>query len=93
MLKRASGLPVVGTDVGAYRNVPQRRHRHPGAAEEPQALTDALKRLIDDRLRRRMERSRRKDGLGRSRVSPARLAETTEAILSEVVEDAPHERA
>ncbi|WP_251863080.1 glycosyltransferase family 4 protein [Achromobacter sp. Marseille-Q4962] len=79
---QASGLPVIGTDVGGvsemFRDgvtgilVPPRN---------PAALTDALRRLIDDPgLRRRMGEAGRKRVWEEGVFSPARLAETTEAV-------------
>lgn len=79
---QASGLPVIGTNVGGVSEM--FRDGETGILvppKNPQALTDALQRLIDDPdLRRRMGEAGRKmvweDGV----FSPARLAESTEAV-------------
>ncbi|MFF7397196.1 glycosyltransferase family 4 protein [Achromobacter sp. NPDC008082] len=79
---QASGLPVIGTNVGGVSEM--FRDGETGILvppKNPQALTDALQRLIDDpALRRRMGEAGRKmvweDGV----FSPARLAESTEAV-------------
>ena len=81
---QASGLPVVGTNVGGvsemFRNgvtgilVPPK---------DPAALTAALERLIDDpALRRSMGEAGRKMVWEEAVFSPARLAETTEALYT-----------
>ncbi|MNS42940.1 putative glycosyltransferase EpsD [compost metagenome] len=79
---QASGLPVVGTDVGGVSEM--FRNGDTGILvppKNPQALTDALQRLIDDpALRRRMGEAGRKMVWEEAVFSPARLAETTEAI-------------
>ncbi|MBB1596921.1 glycosyltransferase family 4 protein [Achromobacter sp. UMC46] len=79
---QASGLPVIGTDVGGVSEM--FRNGDTGflvPPKDPQALTDALQRLIDDpALRRRMGDAGRKMVWEEAVFSPARLAETTEAI-------------
>ncbi|MOA41976.1 Alpha-D-kanosaminyltransferase [compost metagenome] len=59
---QASGLPVVGTDVGGVSEM--FRNGETGILvppKNPQALTDALQRLVDDpALRRRMGEAGRK---------------------------------
>ncbi|MGE8640838.1 MAG: glycosyltransferase family 4 protein [Achromobacter sp.] len=79
---QASGLPVIGTDVGGVSEM--FRDGDTGILvppKNPQALTDALQRLIDDPvLRRRMGDAGRKMVWEEGVFSPARLAETTEAV-------------
>ena len=79
---QASGLPVIGTDVGGVSEM--LRNGDTGILvppKDPQALTDALARLIDDpALRRRMGEAGRKMVWEEAVFSPARLAETTEAV-------------
>ncbi|MFY0476093.1 glycosyltransferase family 4 protein [Achromobacter marplatensis] len=79
---QASGLPVIGTDVGGVSEM--LRNGDTGILvppKDPQALTDALQRLIDDpALRRRMGEAGRKMVWEEAVFSPARLAETTEAV-------------
>ena len=79
---QASGLPVIGTDVGGVSEM--FRNGDTGILvppKNPQALTDALQRLIDDpALRRRMGDAGRKMVWEEAVFSPARLAETTEAV-------------
>lgn len=79
---QASGLPVIGTDVGGVSEM--LRDGDTGILvppKNPQALTDALERLIDDpALRRRMGEAGRKMVWEEAVFSPARLAETTEAV-------------
>ena len=79
---QASGLPVIGTDVGGVSEM--LRNGDTGILvppKNPQALTDALARLIDDpALRRRMGEAGRKMVWEEAVFSPARLAETTEAV-------------
>ncbi|KNY11914.1 glycosyl transferase [Achromobacter piechaudii] len=79
---QASGLPVVGTDVGGVSEM--FRDGETGILvppKNPQALVDALQRLIDDpALRRQMGAAGRKMVWEEAVFSPARLAETTEAI-------------
>lgn len=79
---QASGLPVIGTDVGGVSEM--FRDGDTGILvppKHPQALTDALQRLIDDpALRRRMGDAGRKMVWEEAVFSPARLAETTEAV-------------
>lgn len=78
----ASGLPVVGTNVGGVSEM--MRDGQTGilvAPKDGQALTEALRRLIDDAaLRQRMGqagwRMVREEGV----FSPERLAENTEAV-------------
>lgn len=79
---QASGLPVIGTNVGGVAEM--FRNGDTGILvppKNPQALTDALQRLIDDpALRRRMGDAGRKMVWEEAVFSPARLAETTEAV-------------
>nr|WP_315846849.1 glycosyltransferase family 4 protein [uncultured Achromobacter sp.] len=79
---QASGLPVIGTDVGGVSEM--FRNGETGILvppKNPQALTEALQRLIDDpALRRRMGDAGRKMVWEEAVFSPARLAETTEAV-------------
>jgi glycosyltransferase involved in cell wall biosynthesis len=79
---QASGLPVIGTDVGGVSEM--LRDGDTGILvppKNPQSLTDALARLIDDpALRRRMGEAGRKMVWEEAVFSPARLAETTEAV-------------
>lgn len=79
---QASGLPVIGTDVGGVSEM--FRDGDTGILvppKNPQALTDALQRLVDDpALRRRMGGAGRKMVWEEAVFSPARLAETTEAV-------------
>ncbi|NMK49135.1 glycosyltransferase family 4 protein [Achromobacter sp. Bel] len=79
---QASGLPVIGTDVGGVSEM--FRDGDTGILvppKNPQALADALQRLIDDpALRRRMGEAGRKMVWEEAVFSPARLAETTEAV-------------
>lgn len=79
---QASGLPVIGTNVGGVSEM--FRDGETGILvppKNPQALTDALQRLIDDPdLRRRMGEAGRKMVWEDAVFSPARLAESTEAV-------------
>jgi len=79
---QASGLPVIGTNVGGVSEM--FRDGETGMLvppKNPQALTDALQRLIDDPdLRRRMGEAGRKMVWEEGVFSPARLAESTEAV-------------
>jgi len=79
---QASGLPVIGTNVGGVSEM--FRDGETGILvppKNPQALTDALQRLIDDPdLRRRMGEAGRKMVWEEGVFSPARLAESTEAV-------------
>lgn len=79
---QASGLPVIGTDVGGVSEM--FRDGETGILVPPKdarALTDALQRLIDDAgLRRRMGEAGRRMVWEEGVFSPARLAETTEAV-------------
>lgn len=79
---QASGLPVIGTDVGGVSEM--FRNGETGIlvpSKNSKALTDALERLIDDPvLRRSMGEAGRKMVWEEAVFSPARLAETTEAI-------------
>ncbi|CAB3893112.1 glycosyltransferase family 4 protein [Achromobacter anxifer] len=81
---QASGLPVIGTDVGGVSEM--FRDGETGILVPPkdsQALTAALERLIDDgALRRRMGQAGRKMVWDEGVFSPARLAETTEAVYT-----------
>ncbi len=81
---QASGLPVIGTDVGGVSEM--FRDGETGILVPPkdsQALTAALERLIDDgALRRRMGEAGRKMVWDEGVFSPARLAETTEAVYT-----------
>lgn len=81
---QASGLPVVGTDVGGVSEM--FRDGTTGILVPPKdsrALTDALQRLIDDPvLRQRMGEAGRKMVWEEGVFSPVRLAETTEAIYN-----------
>ncbi|MGE6920377.1 glycosyltransferase family 4 protein [Achromobacter kerstersii] len=79
---QASGLPVIGTNVGGVSEM--FRDGETGILvppKNPQALTDALQRLIDDPdLRRRMGEAGRKMVWEEGVFSPTRLAESTEAV-------------
>ncbi|MNK54944.1 putative glycosyltransferase EpsD [compost metagenome] len=79
---QASGLPVVGTNVGGVSEM--FRDGETGILvppKDPVALTEALQRLIDDpALRRRMGEAGRRMVWEEAVFSPARLAETTEAL-------------
>jgi glycosyltransferase involved in cell wall biosynthesis len=79
---QASGLPVVGTNVGGVSEM--FRDGVTGILvppKNPEALTNALQRLIDDPdLRRRMGEAGRKMVWEEAVFSPARLAESTEAV-------------
>ncbi|CAB3711220.1 glycosyltransferase family 4 protein [Achromobacter pestifer] len=79
---QASGLPVIGTDVGGVSEM--FRDGETGILVPPKdskALTEALQRLIDDPdLRRTMGDAGRKMVWEEAVFSPARLAETTEAV-------------
>ncbi len=79
---QASGLPVIGTDVGGVSEM--FRDGQTGILvppKDPAALTHALQRLIDDvDLRHRMGEAGRKMVWEEAVFSPARLAETTEAV-------------
>jgi len=81
---QASGLPVVGTNVGGVSEM--FRNGETGILvppKDPVALTEALERLIDDpALRRRMGEAGRRMVWEEGVFSPARLAETTEAIYT-----------
>ena len=81
---QASGLPVIGTDVGGVSEM--FRDGETGILVPPKdarALTEALQRLIDDAdLRRRMGEAGRKMVWDEGVFSPARLAETTEAVYA-----------
>jgi len=81
---QASGLPVIGTDVGGVSEM--FRDGETGILvppKDPEALTAALVRLIDDAgLRRRMGEAGRKMVWDEGVFSPARLAETTEAVYA-----------
>jgi glycosyltransferase involved in cell wall biosynthesis len=81
---QASGLPVVGTNVGGVSEM--FRDGETGILvppKNPAALTEALQRLIDDpALRRRMGEAGRKMVWEEAVFSPARLAETTEALYT-----------
>ncbi|WP_373982114.1 glycosyltransferase family 4 protein [Achromobacter sp. JD417] len=79
---QASGLPVIGTNVGGVSEM--FRDGVTGflvPPKDPAALTAALARLIDEpALRRAMGEAGRKMVWEEGVFSPARLAETTEAI-------------
>jgi glycosyltransferase involved in cell wall biosynthesis len=79
---QASGLPVVGTNVGGVSEM--FRDGVTGILvppKNPEALTNALQRLIDDPdLRHRMGEAGRKMVWEEAVFSPARLAESTEAV-------------
>lgn len=79
---QASGLPVIGTNVGGVSEM--FRDGQTGILvppKDPAALTHALQRLIDDvDLRHRMGEAGRKMVWEEAVFSPARLAETTEAV-------------
>ncbi len=81
---QASGLPVIGTDVGGVSEM--FRDGETGILvppKNPEALTAALVRLIDDAgLRRSMGEAGRKMVWDEGVFSPARLAETTEAVYA-----------
>jgi glycosyltransferase involved in cell wall biosynthesis len=81
---QASGLPVIGTDVGGVSEM--FRDGETGILVPPRdarALTGALQRLIDDAgLRRSMGEAGRKMVWEEGVFSPARLAETTEAVYA-----------
>jgi glycosyltransferase involved in cell wall biosynthesis len=81
---QASGLPVIGTDVGGVSEM--FRDGETGILVPPKdarALAGALERLIDDAsLRRRMGEAGRKMVWEEGVFSPARLAETTEAVYT-----------
>ncbi|MEJ2896689.1 glycosyltransferase family 4 protein, partial [Bordetella avium] len=85
----ASGVPVVGTNVGGVSEM--MRDGVTGflvPAKDGAALTDALRRLIDDpALRRRMGqagwRMIREEGV----FSPERLAENTETVYRKWLEE------
>ncbi|MFD4837562.1 glycosyltransferase family 4 protein [Achromobacter sp. NPDC058515] len=81
---QASGLPVVGTNVGGVSEM--FRNGVTGILVPPKdqaALTEALQRLIDDpALRQRMGEAGRKMVWEEAVFSPARLAETTEALYT-----------
>ncbi|SEJ96526.1 Glycosyltransferase involved in cell wall bisynthesis [Achromobacter sp. NFACC18-2] len=81
---QASGLPVVGTNVGGVSEM--FRDGVTGILvppKDPAALTAALERLIDDpALRRTMGEAGRKMVWEEGVFSPARLAESTEAIYT-----------
>ncbi|CAB3881702.1 glycosyltransferase family 4 protein [Achromobacter mucicolens] len=92
---QASGLPVIGTNVGGVSEM--FRDGVTGflvPPKDPAALTAALARLIDDpALRRAMGEAGRKMVWEEGVFSPARLAETTEAIyLRWLAERRPAER-
>ncbi|KXJ67746.1 glycosyl transferase [Achromobacter xylosoxidans] len=92
---QASGLPVIGTNVGGVSEM--FRDGVTGflvPPKDPAALTAALARLIDDpALRRTMGEAGRKMVWEEGVFSPARLAETTEAIyLRWLAERRPAER-
>lgn len=79
---QASGLPVVGTDVGGVSEM--FRDGETGILvppKDPAALAAALTRLIDDPvLRRAMGEAGRKLVWDEGVFSPSRLAENTEAV-------------
>lgn len=79
---QASGLPVVGTDVGGVSEM--FRDGETGFLVPPgdqDALREALRRLIDEpALRQRMGAAGRRMVLEEGVFSPERLAERTEAI-------------
>ncbi|WP_131728308.1 glycosyltransferase family 4 protein, partial [Achromobacter xylosoxidans] len=81
---QASGLPVIGTDVGGVSEM--FRDGETGILvppKDPAALTAALERLVDDAaLRHRMGEAGRKMVWEEGVFSPARLAETTEAVYT-----------
>lgn len=81
---QASGLPVIGTDVGGVSEM--FRNGETGILvppKDPAALTAALEKLIDDAaLRHRMGEAGRKMVWEEGVFSPARLAETTEAVYT-----------
>ncbi|APX73583.1 glycosyltransferase family 4 protein [Achromobacter insolitus] len=81
---QASGLPVIGTDVGGVSEM--FRDGETGILvppKDPEALSAALVRLIDDAgLRQRMGEAGRKMVWDEGVFSPARLAETTEAVYA-----------
>ncbi|PJM66844.1 glycosyltransferase family 4 protein [Achromobacter ruhlandii] len=81
---QASGLPVIGTDVGGVSEM--FRDGETGILvppKDPAALTAALESLIDDAaLRQRMGEAGRKMVWEEGVFSPARLAETTEAVYT-----------
>lgn len=92
---QASGLPVIGTNVGGVSEM--FRDGVTGflvPPKDPAALTAALARLIDEpALRRAMGEAGRKMVWEEGVFSPARLAETTEAIyLRWLAERRPAER-
>ena len=92
---QASGLPVIGTNVGGVSEM--FRDGVTGflvPPKDPAALTAALARLIDEpALRRAMGAAGRKMVWEEGVFSPARLAETTEAIyLRWLAERRPAER-
>ncbi|WP_459614809.1 glycosyltransferase family 4 protein [Bordetella sp. 2513F-2] len=79
---QAAGLPVIGTQVGG---VPEMmRDGVTGIlvpVKDQPALTEALRRLVDDpELRRRMGEAGRSMVWEEARFSPERLAENTEAV-------------
>jgi glycosyltransferase involved in cell wall biosynthesis len=79
---QASGLPVIGTDVGGVSEM--MRDGVTGIlvpARDQTALTDALQRLIDDpALRAQMGEAGRRMVWDEAIFSPQRLAERTEQV-------------